>query len=84
MAQVCLEASLSEFQKGYIEGYKDALTDVSEGFYKTQNRPVDEQKSTAWMDVPEGGEKSAKQLLDEMGDLFSEFCKTWVKEERNA
>lgn len=73
MVQVSLEASLSEFQKGYLEGYKDALTDVSEDFYKPQNRPTDEGKTTAWVNMPEAEEKSVADLFRDMEKLKDDF-----------
>lgn len=44
------------------------------GTCNIENRPVEKGNTPAWVNMPEGEEKSLKQTLDEMQDCFNEFC----------
>ena len=66
MVKFKLESQIEEYQRGYLEGYKDALSDVAEGSYgsyKAVNRPSDGGKSKAWMNMPEGTDELPKSTM---------------------
>lgn len=78
LRDITLDVREAAFQRGYNKGLEDGERYTC----KVDNSPSNCAKSTAWTDMSEGGEKSAKQLLDEIGDMFSEFCEAWVKERK--
>lgn len=70
------DAKTESFEEGYRMGWNSAIRSFDRDTCKVENSPSDTSSATAWMDMPEAHEKSAKELLDDMQECVDTFFAT--------